>query len=92
MFVVYAFAKKGYKCWDPIGRKLFMSMDVRFHDEEPYYTNKGDLDQFLKDFCPVTVRDHREGEDNGGEGGDLANGAPGEVIVGGVVPHKIWRR
>ena len=66
IFVGYASTQKGYKCWDPIGRRLFVSMGVTFHEEEPYYTTKGDLDQFLEDFSPVNISDRREGEDGSG--------------------------
>jgi len=37
IFVGYASTQKGYKCWDPIGRRLFVSMDVTFREEESYY-------------------------------------------------------
>ena len=40
VFVGYASTQKGYKCWDPIGKRLFVSMDVTFREEEPYYTKK----------------------------------------------------
>ena len=89
IFMGYASTQKGYKCWDPIGRRLFVSMDVIFREEEPYYTKKGDLDQFLEDFSLVNGSDRREGEDDGGEGIDLASRAPGEVIVGGMVPQDM---
>jgi hypothetical protein len=49
-FVRYSSAHKGCKCWDLIGRKLFVSMDVTFREFESYYTNKGDLEQFLEEF------------------------------------------
>jgi hypothetical protein len=62
-------------------------MYVTYREEEPYYTKKGDLDQFLED--PVNGGDRREGEDNGGEGSDVASGAIGEVIVGGMVPQDM---
>jgi len=35
VFMGYASTQKGYKCWDPIGRRLFVSMDVIFREEEP---------------------------------------------------------
>jgi hypothetical protein len=66
IFVGYASTQKGYKCWDPIGRRLFVSMDVTFRETEPYYTKKGDLDQFLEEFSLVNGSDCREGEDDGG--------------------------
>jgi hypothetical protein len=64
IFVGYFLTQKGYKCWDPIGRKLFVNMDVIFREFEPYYTKKGDLDQCLKEFSSVNERDSREGEND----------------------------
>ena len=58
IFVGYASTQKGYKCWDPIGKRLFVSMDVTFHEEEPYYIRKDDLDQFLGELSPVNESDH----------------------------------
>jgi hypothetical protein len=48
IFIGYSSTQKGYKCWDQIKRKLFVSMDVTFQEFEPYYTKKGDLDQFFQ--------------------------------------------
>ena len=58
IFVGYASTQKGYKCWDPIGRRLFVSMDVTFREEESYYIRKDDLDQFLGELSPVNESDH----------------------------------
>ena len=33
--------KKGYRCWSPTERKFFVSMDVTFHEKEPFYSLKG---------------------------------------------------
>ena len=62
IFVGYSSTQKGYKCWDPIGKRLFVSMNVTFREEEPYYTKKGDLDPFLEEFSSVIESDSREGE------------------------------
>ena len=62
VFVGYASNQKGYKCWDPIGKRLFVSMDVTFREFEPYYRSRGDLDQFLEEFSTVIEIDSREGE------------------------------
>lgn len=37
IFVGYSDTQKGYVCWSPVERKLFVSMDVTFREHEPYY-------------------------------------------------------
>jgi len=67
IFVGYSSTQKGYKYWDPIGRRLFVSMDVAFREEESYYTKKVDLDPFLEEFSSVIESDSREGENENGD-------------------------
>jgi len=71
IFVGYSSTQKGYKYWDPIGKRLFISMDVTFREEEPYYTKKCDLDPFLEEFSLVTKSDSREGVNENGKNGDV---------------------
>ena len=35
----YSSQKKGYKCYDPINKKFYISRDVTFLENEPYYKN-----------------------------------------------------
>ena len=62
VFVGYLSTQRGYKCWDPTGKRLFVSMDVTFRESEPYYTKQCDLDAFLEEFSLVTESDCRGGE------------------------------
>jgi len=62
VFVGYGSHQKGYKCWDPIGKKLYVSMDVTFHEWEPYYKNQEDLAQFWEEIYPDDEDLRREGE------------------------------
>jgi hypothetical protein len=57
--------KRVTKCWDPVGKKLFMSMDVTFRESESYYTKSCDLDPLLEEFSSVTESDRREGRIEG---------------------------
>jgi hypothetical protein len=77
VFVGYSSTQKGYKCWDPVGKRLFVSMDVTFREFEPYYTKPWDLDPLLEEFSSVTEGDSREGENEGAD-------AQKEVIVGTI--------
>ena len=37
VFVGYAPTKKGYKCFDPISKKMFITMDVTFFEDKPFF-------------------------------------------------------
>ncbi|KAI5413059.1 hypothetical protein KIW84_057617 [Lathyrus oleraceus] len=38
VFVGHSSTQKGYKCFHPLSKKFFVSWDVTFHEEEPYFT------------------------------------------------------
>jgi hypothetical protein len=40
VFVGYSTTQKGYVCWSPVKKRLFVSMDVHFREFEPYYTQE----------------------------------------------------
>ena len=42
VFLVYSSTQKGYKCYDPISQKLYVSLDVTFFEHTPYYSLQGD--------------------------------------------------
>jgi hypothetical protein len=85
IFVGYSSTKKDYKCWDLVGGKLFVSMDVTFREFEPYYTKKGDLNQFLEEFSSVNESDSREGE-NDYEHSSEDNNTQDEIV--GTIPSS----
>ena len=37
LFVGYSATQKGYKCYHPPSRKVFVSMDVTFFEQEAYF-------------------------------------------------------
>ena len=39
VFVGYPATQKGYKCFDPLTRKFFVSMDVTFFENNPFFSN-----------------------------------------------------
>ncbi|KAL8138895.1 hypothetical protein V2J09_004896 [Rumex salicifolius] len=49
IFVGYSSSQKGYKCWCPIERRLFVSMDVTFREFEPFYGEKTELSSLFGD-------------------------------------------
>ncbi|WVZ58981.1 hypothetical protein U9M48_009193 [Paspalum notatum var. saurae] len=65
IFVGYSSMQKGYKCWNPSERRLFVSMDVTFRESESFYGEKTDL-SFMSEFNSVESDEaRREGENNG---------------------------
>jgi hypothetical protein len=86
IFVGYASTQKGYKCWDPIGRRLFVSMDVTFREEEPYYTKKNDLDPFLEEFSSLAESESREGESEDGDVQHNGKKVTCEEVLVGTIP------
>ena len=38
VFVGYPSTQKGYKCFDPLTRKFFVSMDVTFFENKPFFS------------------------------------------------------
>jgi hypothetical protein len=43
IFVGYSIGQKGYKCWSPSERHLFVSMDVTCRESVPFYGERTDL-------------------------------------------------
>jgi hypothetical protein len=85
VFVGYSSTQKGYKCWDPVGKKLFVSMDVTFREFESYYTKLWDLDPLLEEFSSVTESDSREGES-----GSVQNeGEAQKGVIIGAIPCPV---
>jgi hypothetical protein len=63
IFIGYPPGQQGYKCWNPIDRRMFVSMDVTFRESEPFYGEKIDLSMLfegLDHLSPTT--DGRDGE------------------------------
>ena len=38
----YSSTQKGYKCYDPISQKLYVSLNVTFFEHTPYYSLQGE--------------------------------------------------
>ena len=73
IFVGYSSVQKGYKCWSPSERRLFVSMDVTFRESEPFYGEKTDLSSLFSSLdSNITTSDDQEeeSEDSTMRGGD----------------------
>jgi hypothetical protein len=64
IFVGYSSNQKGYKCWCPTERCLFVSMDVTFRESEPYCGEKTDLSSSFELEDPSTSMDDQQGEND----------------------------
>jgi hypothetical protein len=63
IFVGYLSRQKGYKCWCPTERRLFVSMDVTFRESEPFYGKSSELDSVFEN---GSTSASREGENVNG--------------------------
>ena len=64
VFVWYSLTQKGHKWYDPICRKIFVSMDVTFFENQPYFTKNTlqgesvvEKDQFWEASLPLPTFD-----------------------------------
>jgi hypothetical protein len=84
IFVGYSGKQKGYKCWCPSERRMFVSMDVVFREHEPFYGEPTDLTDVFPDLFThdVSEIDYETGGDK--EGKD--KNATSEEMIVGVIP------
>ena len=90
IFVGYSSVQKGYKCWSPSERPLFVSMDVTFRESEPFYGEKTDLSSLFSSLdSNITTSDDQEeeSEDSTMRGGDDQPRRMEAVI--GSIPRSI---
>ena len=64
VFVGYSATQKGYVCWSPVERRLFVSMDVTFRESEPYYSSEV-MSPFVDSIDTGSMS--REGENGSGQ-------------------------
>ncbi|RLN09608.1 retrotransposon protein, putative, unclassified [Panicum miliaceum] len=90
IFVGYSSSKKGYNCWCPTKRHLFVSMDVTFRESELYYGEKSDFISLFELEYPSISEDDQEGENDTDiiqENEDSQSGAT--RIITGSIPYPL---
>jgi hypothetical protein len=91
IFVGYSGKQKGYKCWCPTEKRMFVSMDVVFKEHESFYGEPTDLADVFPELFNGDISDtdfetggDKVQEDNGGASTDMIVGA---IPAGGTHDH-----
>ena len=80
IFVGYSSKQKGYKCWCPSERRMFVSMDVVFREHEPFYGEPTDLTDVFPDLFTDNLLDADCGIGGDKEEGDDDTTSKGMII------------
>ena len=90
IFVGYSSSQKGYKCWCPTERRLFVSMDVTFRESEPYYGEKTNLSSLFELDGQSTSEDGHKGENDIDMPQEKeANQSRGSGTITGLIPYNV---
>ena len=57
VFLGYSDGHKGYRCWDPIGRRVRISQDVTFAESRPFYPRPSSSSFSVEDISFLTFPD-----------------------------------
>ncbi|RVX08628.1 Retrovirus-related Pol polyprotein from transposon TNT 1-94 [Vitis vinifera] len=83
VFVGYALHKKGYRCYHPPTRRMFITMDVVFHEDSMYFSSKSELQgEYHKEIQTLDYDYHIYEEDESGQS-ELVNQEAGELDMSG---------
>ncbi|RVW53241.1 Retrovirus-related Pol polyprotein from transposon TNT 1-94 [Vitis vinifera] len=68
VFVGYALHKKGYRCYHPPTRRMFITMDVVFHEDSVYFSSEFELQgEYHKEIQTLDYDYHIYEEDESGK-------------------------
>jgi hypothetical protein len=86
IFVGYSGKQKGYKCWCPSKKRMFVSMDVVFREHVPFYGDPVDLTDVFPDLYVNDVTDLNN--ETGGDKCQEDNEAASRNMIIGVIPAE----
>ncbi|RVW26366.1 Retrovirus-related Pol polyprotein from transposon TNT 1-94 [Vitis vinifera] len=83
VFVGHALHKKGYRCYHPPTRGMFITMDVVFHEDSMYFSSESELQgEYHKEIQTLDYDYHIFEEDESGQF-ELVNQEAGELDMSG---------
>ncbi|RVW93252.1 Retrovirus-related Pol polyprotein from transposon TNT 1-94 [Vitis vinifera] len=83
VFVGYALHKKGYRCYHPPTRQMYITMDVVFHENLIYFSSESELQgEYHKEIQTLDYDYHISKEDESGQS-ELVNQEAGELDMSG---------
>ncbi|RVW60329.1 Retrovirus-related Pol polyprotein from transposon TNT 1-94 [Vitis vinifera] len=83
VFVGYALHKKGYRCYHPPTRQMYITMDVVFHEDSMYFSSESELQgEYHKEIQTLHYDYHISEEDESGQS-ELVNQEVGELDMSG---------
>ncbi|WJZ84536.1 hypothetical protein VitviT2T_004136 [Vitis vinifera] len=83
VFVGYALHKKGYRCYHPPTRQMYITMDVVCHEDSMYFSSESELQgEYHKEIQTLNYDYHISEEDESGQS-ELVNQEVGELDMSG---------
>ncbi|WKA11706.1 hypothetical protein VitviT2T_029179 [Vitis vinifera] len=73
VFVGYALHKKGYRCYHPPTRQMYITMDVVFHEDSMYFSSESELQEEYHKEIQTLDYDYHISEENESGQSELVN-------------------
>ena len=84
VFVGYALNEKGYRCYHPSTRQMYITMDVVFHEDSMYFSSKSELQGEYHKEIQTLDYDYHISEEDESEKSELVNQEAGELDMSGT--------